>query len=448
MHKDHIFISYATEDSLFANWLTFKLTTEGYKVWCDRIKLLGGESYPRDIDYAIKNQTFCFLALLSHASIKKPNPLKERTLALNIARDRGIDFVIPLNLTGLKPTELDWTISDLTFIDFIDWGQGFANLLNKLKRLNSPCWPETGKSEVTKWFNLNTLPLKKDERLWSNIFPVLAIPAIFYKFSFHKKILDIGNIQEKWPMYRINNNEGCAFVNPNENLQLNYNRVEEIQWGVVEKCSGVKTQNIVQNLFHRHIIHHCINKGLKLSRGKKRLYFPSNIITDDKIYYTNYSGKKTYTNTTGIRNFRVANYQKEAIRYHLSPKFSPKIINDGNHFVILNLSIVLTDNNGNFLETKSAFRKKKKICKRWWNHEWLSKMMAVVSWLSDAQNEIVLINDNTARMSVSTLPILSNIGWGLDETGDANIILKESENILDDLSREEDNILEEEDYEE
>ena len=69
---NHLFISYATEDGDLAEWLTLRLTTEGYKVWCDRVKLLGGESYPRDIDKAIKTQTFRMLALISKNSLLRP----------------------------------------------------------------------------------------------------------------------------------------------------------------------------------------------------------------------------------------------------------------------------------------------------------------------------------------------------------------------------------------
>src|SRR3989442_1007328 len=56
--RDHLFISYATEDAALAEWLTLKLTAGGYRVWCDRVKLLGGESYPRNIDAAIEKRTF------------------------------------------------------------------------------------------------------------------------------------------------------------------------------------------------------------------------------------------------------------------------------------------------------------------------------------------------------------------------------------------------------
>ncbi len=82
---DHLFISYATEDAALADWLTLKLTAQGYKVWCDRFKLLGGERFPRDIDIAIKEKTFRLLSLISRDSLAKENPTKERTLALSIA---------------------------------------------------------------------------------------------------------------------------------------------------------------------------------------------------------------------------------------------------------------------------------------------------------------------------------------------------------------------------
>src|SRR5215831_9718027 len=114
--RDHIFISYAWEDQVFAKWLALRLTAEGYKVWIDQFKLLGGESWPRDIDSAIKTRTFRMLGLLSKSSIAKPNPLKERTLALNIAKEPGRQgFLIPLNVDGLAPTEIDWLTSDITF---------------------------------------------------------------------------------------------------------------------------------------------------------------------------------------------------------------------------------------------------------------------------------------------------------------------------------------------
>jgi hypothetical protein len=110
---EHIFISYAWENRVVADWLTLRLTAAGYRVWCDRFKMLGGERFPAQIDHAIKHQTFRMLGLLSRHSLHKPNPVNERTLALAIARERNIDFYIPLDLEGLTATDLNWMISSI-----------------------------------------------------------------------------------------------------------------------------------------------------------------------------------------------------------------------------------------------------------------------------------------------------------------------------------------------
>jgi hypothetical protein len=47
--RDHLFVSYAWEDGALAEWLTLKLTAEGYRVWCDRFKILGGEMIDIDV---------------------------------------------------------------------------------------------------------------------------------------------------------------------------------------------------------------------------------------------------------------------------------------------------------------------------------------------------------------------------------------------------------------
>jgi hypothetical protein len=63
--------------------------------------LLGGESYPRDTTKAIRNQTFRVIAFLSRNSIAELDPVEERTLAFNMAKERNIDFLIPLSLLQL-----------------------------------------------------------------------------------------------------------------------------------------------------------------------------------------------------------------------------------------------------------------------------------------------------------------------------------------------------------
>jgi len=58
----HLFISYAAYNATFAMWLARKLAAEGYLIWCDRLKLLGGQEWPREINNAITDQSFLMLA--------------------------------------------------------------------------------------------------------------------------------------------------------------------------------------------------------------------------------------------------------------------------------------------------------------------------------------------------------------------------------------------------
>ena len=143
--RDHLFISYASEDWALAEWLTLRLTADGYRVWCNRFQLLGGEPYPRDAEDAIRNRTFRVIGLLSRASMSKPNLTNEHRFALNIARGRHIEFLIPLNVDGLSPADLDWMISGLPFIPFHEsWAAGLSQLRDRLILIEAPRPLENG----------------------------------------------------------------------------------------------------------------------------------------------------------------------------------------------------------------------------------------------------------------------------------------------------------------
>ena len=215
VEREHLFISYASEDGAFAEWLTLKLTAEGYRVWCDRVKLLGGESYPRDIDTAIKERTFRVLAVLSHNSISKPNPVKERTLALGISRARNIDFIIPLNIDGLKDSELDWMTSDLTYIPFCkNWSLGLNQLLKKLSTIYAPKSLKDGRMLVQSLCSQNTTVIKKQETIVTNLLEVQETPSRLIEFEFQFATTDAGRreLGKRWAFSPTNRNHVLRFL--------------------------------------------------------------------------------------------------------------------------------------------------------------------------------------------------------------------------------------------
>ena len=64
--RDTLLLSHANpEDNEFTLWLALQLANEGYRVWCDLTKLLGGEVFWDDIEEVIKTRAAKVLYVLS-----------------------------------------------------------------------------------------------------------------------------------------------------------------------------------------------------------------------------------------------------------------------------------------------------------------------------------------------------------------------------------------------
>lgn len=207
----HLFISYAIEDVSLASWLARKLSACGYAVWFDQMKLLGGEPWPQTIDDAIKQRTFRMLALMSASSVHKPNPSKERTLALNIARSRGIpDFLITLKVDD---AELDWMTTDISYIPFNkSWADGWRQLIEKLDNVAAPKTLTHGATLAASTFpKSDELVRTEPETLTANVVRVKAFPD---KLSVYVEAPGLDSttrarFDDVWPSYHLDDG---AFV--------------------------------------------------------------------------------------------------------------------------------------------------------------------------------------------------------------------------------------------
>jgi len=432
--RDHLFISYAGEDGALAEWLTLKLTAEGYKVWCDRIKLLGGESYPNDIDHAIKHRTFRVLALLSRFSIHKANPVKERTLALSIARERKIDFLIPLNVDGLSATELDWMTADLTFIPFHrSWAEGFLGLLKKLDSLDAPKNPEKGKQAVCEWFAARDCAAARNERLWTNILPIIEIPRTISQFDLEGNV-DLDNLKDKWAFYRQTPNEVWAFGPPDPKIGLAGKEKCSIQWQDAKQYGQLNMHHVLTHLLKESLRSYCLRRGLLPIPNRDDLYFPPNLLTNNRLEFTNHENVRTHvlaTSTRTIRSIRSGVEYREQIRYHLSPTIRPILRQFVSAAVRVGVRLHLTDTNGQPLEARRALGIRKRICKVWWNHEWLNRVMAIASWLTEGQQPCNIIIAPGGCFSIGGNLVTLTAPLGIDEEALEKAVGMEETEILD-----------------
>lgn len=137
--RDHLFVSFSPEDWALAEWLTLRLTREGYRVWCARFPILDGERYPRDVEDAIRFRAFRVLALVSRAALANPATTREWTLALDRGPARGQSRLVPLAVEVVDVRELDWAATDSAPISFDErWEAGFDRLLTTLRSVDAP----------------------------------------------------------------------------------------------------------------------------------------------------------------------------------------------------------------------------------------------------------------------------------------------------------------------
>jgi hypothetical protein len=285
--QEHLFISYATEDAALAEWLTLKLTSFGYKAWCDRFELLGGERFPRDIDKAIKEKTFRLLAILSKASLEKENPTKERTLALNIGAEREIDFLIPLKAEPLSATDLNWMISDITYTPFHEgWAKGLKQLLNKLEKIDTPKKLANGGQVAAHALLDSDLIEQKIEKLHSNLIEVNKIPKLIQRFQLRRapNPPEADKMLSAWPTYRVDETTYLAFQAPSVSLsgKLNIRHVGGAVWRDLPIIDGFKSRDIVSSLLKRSIESRCLDRGLVVDQEQKLLYFPNGLLINQK----------------------------------------------------------------------------------------------------------------------------------------------------------------------
>jgi hypothetical protein len=405
---DHLFISYASEDSEFAEWLTLRLTTEGYKVWCDRVKLLGGESYPRHIDKALKTQTFRMLAILSKHSLSKGHPLKERTLAHNIGLQRKIDFIIPILVDDTRPDELDWMDSDLTYIPFNkSWAEGLLQLTKKLQSIYAPRPLENGPKLVSDWIAQQAYLSDERERLWSNLFEIKSIPSVLYKIKIHAGFTPP---ERPWIFYRQSAEIYWSFEVPDPDMTY-----VVIEWNDDRRSThGIAPIDVATILIKEHIRAICLQKRARETLDGE-LYLSYDAFPDGWMRFVDSRGKKSRLLATGERTFKSIEGTRKAYCYHLSPLFRPVLKRYGTPVLELRVRLYLTDNQGVTLEPGIANRRRKRIAKNWWNHEWMSRVLAVGQWVLGGKSVCNLSAEYGYEISVSGKPVVMTAPLSIDE---------------------------------
>ena len=423
--RDHIFISYATEQRALCDWLARRLAAHGYAIWCDRQKLLGGENWPNDIDLAINERTFRMLALLSRASMNKPNPQGEWLKGFAIGKKLSIeDFVIPLNTEGLRPDEIKWNLQPINYISFSpSWAEGLDSLLKKLRSIDTPKVLKNGPRIAVESIVASGAVRREPEPLLSNCFEITQIPRFVRKYKLSSGRLskdERRTLRKNWACRDISATRVFAFHDPPSSVIARYGFrcVLQEPWRDTELVDGIDTRDLVVNLIHKCLHRLLEAKGMLYCDVRKQWYLPRELLRNDRVFFNFPNGKKGWFKGVGERIYPAAK-GKEVYRYHLSPSFA-LLHNQTDPFVLLLRNrVYLTDVNADPLDERKIVSRRKHLCKTWFNHEWSVRTLGIAQLISDGNGFIRFGPGGKQELVIQATPIVVNAPQSIrDDTAD------------------------------
>ena len=355
-------------------------------------------SIDKIIDDAIKNKSFRMIHLLSKYSLTKPNPSKERQLGFSISK-KCPGFLIPLNI-DVPTEELPWQLTDVQYIPFQDWREGFKQLILTLEDAHCPKeFLQNGIEEAIRTYFPVDVILDKPEQIFSNAFKIKRYPRVLTRFRSEFQVSRDEALTMGWPVFLLDRAECVSFWPPPEGLASKYKISEVCKVSCeVKALNEIPTYNIIKSLLLLTVYEMAKARGFTLN-DKKDLVFPKTS-GNSRYSFRCFGGEKTWFNPHGY-----SNHNGMHIDYSLS--FKPRVtIIDGDFHVIVSLRITTYYANGQQVEPDKRISIRKAITKSWWNHQWYMKYSGIMAYLSNDSEEIVFGTNEEDKVIMSAIPIM------------------------------------------
>jgi len=416
--RNMVFVSHANpEENELALWLSLQLANEGYAVWCDLTKLLGGEKFWEDIQDAISTRTVKFVYILSRTSNHKRGPLDELDCAIGTEKRNNLrDFIITLRADDLPYDDVYISIRRLNHIGFSAWAKGLSTLLDKFEKDGVPKSSGFNRDAVCSWwrdqFSADAGVLEEPEHLLSNWFKVDNIPSLLYE---HR----LGAIKPG-PV----NPDGTAFAHPavwvSDVSFLSFARADEV-------CSafGDNLEIIATNEYP----YDDVLSGKSIKEGPKYIarifriawegalrqklpaypmannqlcfYFSGDLVKDDYIDFETIDGDKTWRNIVGFKTLL-----RGRVRYWHYGITGKPILRPETLFVLKG-HVLFSDDRKTLWDSKDATAKaRRNQCKNWWNDDWRDRLLATMSHLAGENGTVTIPLSVDAAFKLSKFPLL------------------------------------------
>lgn len=438
--RDTVFISHANpEDNEFAQWLSLRLVNEGYKVWSDVTKLIGGEAWWTEVEDALRKATAKFLFVLSRVSNRKDGTLKELQLADTVRKALGIkDFIIPMRLDDIAHQDMNVLIHRLNAISFTEnWAYGLGRLLEKLLRDTVPrnttahnaalasSWWESNRGGydlitpgpevyLSNWFAIDSLPKaicihRLDGHTWQpdpEGFPATSTGEYLISFASQR---DLGL-----------SGASTTVVSTTEV----FSRKET--WFPLDKAAIL---NAAVNMLRQAWDNAMADIGLPfytMANERKCHFFTEAIVGDKKLISFSISddirGKRSLVGVSGKKFWHFG------ISAH--PQLEPVLA-----FIVRYHVLFSSDKATIWESTRALHRARRATCKSWWNDEWRDRLLLSLYWIAQKGGEqdvisLDLSSENKVKLSILPVRFQAPIAYD-DAKVKSAPILNEEDDFLD-----------------
>jgi hypothetical protein len=165
----------------------------------------------------------------------------------------------------------------------------------------------------------------------------------------------------------------------------------------------IPSRHVVKPLLRKSLLFLLGQRGLQpvpLSEKPGFYFFPQGLLPANKIKYRSYTGSMVSVLAIGTRRGHP---------YHLAITFDIRSDLFTSYVAQLRMGIYLKAQDREKLITPSNRRR----TIRWWNHEWLGRHLAVLSFLAEGQNMITIGTDNTIELE--STPVLVEAPISIDD---------------------------------
>lgn len=401
--RDLVFVSHANpEDNDIARWFVTRLASEGFNVWSDITRLIGGEVFWDTIEDAIRNRAARVVVLLSKKGHEKPGVLDEVNVAVSTERLLSAKgFVIPVRIDDLEFSEIRANIARKNVID------GKSELKSALKEvvkaLDEAGVPrrDSHESEIlSSWISnhdprFNPPEPSNWDQLIQNKIDILSWPSSVRKVSGLRSgnLLDRG-ISEQHVVLAPASSGTLTFASDQElreafpHVSRIVRRAEAVTQSVISGEAAdifgdepIVLRNSLSAMVREAWNTKCRKEELleyQLSSNRSCWYFPDQFAPKNKVSFSDHRQKQRTRALVGRSEAKNA-------FWHFGVEAKVFI---GDESIRLKPHVIFSEDGQTPIESHARQHSlRRSFCKSWWNDRWRDLLNAFLNHLSDGKPE-------------------------------------------------------------